>query len=194
MNLALSGYGTWGAAFARLLHRKARLLPLPHLRHSTRAHGHGRWSPQGPAARAAVGPPAASIGEFLDAGPGRGPIEVTPLDPTTGEPAISHIRAASRAAMHVITATRGPIAHAYHALDESAAAAGVGFRYRVHRHGWRARLQPGAERACPAANPGLTAFELHHQDRGKDHARRSLDEDGIRVAQRWALPRPTAIL
>ena len=40
-------------------------------------------------------------------------VELTTLDPSTGEPAISHIRAAFARGMHVVTANKGPIAHAY---------------------------------------------------------------------------------
>ena len=44
-------------------------------------------------------------------------VEVTPLDPLTGEPALGHIRDALRAGMHVVTANKGPIARAYRELD-----------------------------------------------------------------------------
>jgi homoserine dehydrogenase len=56
-------------------------------------------------------------------------IEVTPLEPATGEPAISHIRAAFSRGVHVITANKGPIAHAYAALRDQALRAGVLFRF-----------------------------------------------------------------
>jgi homoserine dehydrogenase len=56
-------------------------------------------------------------------------VEVTPLSPTTGEPAIAHIRAAFARKMHVITSNKGPIAHSYAALAEEARLAGVHFRF-----------------------------------------------------------------
>jgi homoserine dehydrogenase len=56
-------------------------------------------------------------------------VELTTLNPSTGEPAISHIRAAFARGMHVVTANKGPIAHAYAALCEEAAGAGVIFRF-----------------------------------------------------------------
>jgi len=56
-------------------------------------------------------------------------IELTTLNPSTGEPAISHIRAAFARGRHVVTANKGPIAHAYSALAEEARRAGVEFRF-----------------------------------------------------------------
>jgi homoserine dehydrogenase len=48
-------------------------------------------------------------------------IETTTLEPKSGEPAISHVRAALTAGAHVITANKGPIACAYRALAADAA-------------------------------------------------------------------------
>lgn len=56
-------------------------------------------------------------------------VETTTLDIERGEPAIAHVRAGIAAGCHVITANKGPVAFAYHALDESARAAGVQFRF-----------------------------------------------------------------
>jgi homoserine dehydrogenase len=56
-------------------------------------------------------------------------IEITTLNPATGEPALSHIRAAFARSLHVITANKGPIAHAYAQLTEEARRAGVEFRF-----------------------------------------------------------------
>ena len=56
-------------------------------------------------------------------------IEITTLNPATGEPALSHIRAAFARSIHVITANKGPIAHAYAALTAEARRANVEFRY-----------------------------------------------------------------
>ena len=44
-------------------------------------------------------------------------VEITTLDPRTGEPALTHIRDALGAGMHVVTANKGPIARAYRELD-----------------------------------------------------------------------------
>jgi homoserine dehydrogenase len=44
-------------------------------------------------------------------------VELTTLDPRTGEPALTYIRDALRAGMHVVTANKGPIARAYRELE-----------------------------------------------------------------------------
>jgi homoserine dehydrogenase len=54
-------------------------------------------------------------------------IETTPLDVRSGEPAISHVRAAIAGGAHVVTANKGPAAWAYATLAAAAEAAGVSF-------------------------------------------------------------------
>lgn len=54
---------------------------------------------------------------------------MTTLNPATGEPAISHVRAAFARSLHVVTANKGPIAHAYAQLMDDARRAGVEFRF-----------------------------------------------------------------
>jgi homoserine dehydrogenase len=56
-------------------------------------------------------------------------VETTPLDVRSGEPAISHVRAAIAAGMHVITANKGPVAFSHRPLAAAAAAAGVSFLF-----------------------------------------------------------------
>ena len=56
-------------------------------------------------------------------------IETTTLDIESGEPAISHVRAALRAGAHVVTANKGPVAHAFQALRDEADAAGLRFLF-----------------------------------------------------------------
>jgi homoserine dehydrogenase len=70
-----------------------------------------------------------SLEEFLERSRPEVVIEITTLNPTTGEPAISNIRAAFARGCHVVTANKGPIAHAYAALKEEARRAGVEFRF-----------------------------------------------------------------
>jgi len=77
----------------------------------------------------AFGPAAASIEEFLDAAQAGIAVELTTLNPATGEPAISHIQAALARRMHVVTANKGPLAHAYADLRDMAARQGVAFRF-----------------------------------------------------------------
>ncbi len=50
-------------------------------------------------------------------------VETTTLEVESGEPAISHVREALRAGAHVISANKGPVAHAYSLLEAEAQAA-----------------------------------------------------------------------
>jgi homoserine dehydrogenase len=56
-------------------------------------------------------------------------IETTPLDVRSGEPALSHVRAALARGIHAITANKGPVAFAYAELSSLAAASGVSFLF-----------------------------------------------------------------
>jgi len=105
-----------GRALARLLREKRREFPftitgIHTLRHGTAVDAAGL--PTRVTEAAEFGPPAASAEEFLDAAPAQVVVELTTLNPSTGEPATGHIRAAFARGMHVVTANKGPIAHAY---------------------------------------------------------------------------------
>jgi homoserine dehydrogenase len=128
LRLALIGYGNVGRALAALIARKRREFPfvitgIHTLRHGTAADLKGL--PGEPA----FGPRAESIEAFLDAARADVAVELTTLNPSTGEPAISHIRAAFARGMQVVTANKGPIAHAYAELRDEAVRAGVAFRF-----------------------------------------------------------------
>jgi len=130
LKLALIGYGHAARALVRLLRHKHAEFPflvtgIHTLRHGTAV------APEGLSDDPPFGPRAASIEEFLDAARADIAVELTTLDPSTGEPAISHIRAAFARRMHVVTANKGPIAHAYADLRDEAASAGVGFRFEA---------------------------------------------------------------
>ena len=58
-------------------------------------------------------------------------VEMTPLDPVTGEPALGYIREALTAGMHVVTANKGPIARAYRELDALATKQGRMLRFEA---------------------------------------------------------------
>jgi homoserine dehydrogenase len=122
VRLALIGYGNVGRAFSRLIEAKRSVFPFRISSIHTARHGTSYLPPQ-------FGPPAASIEEFLDRSTAEIVVELTALNPFTGEPAISHIRAAFARGMHVVTANKGPIAHAYRALCDEATRAGVQFRF-----------------------------------------------------------------
>lgn len=128
MRIALIGYGNVGRALAQLLRRQRgaysfRIVGIHTARHGTAYNDSGL--PQEPR----FGPAASSVGEFLDRAACEIVAEITTLNPATGEPALSHIRSAFARRRHVITANKGPIAHAYGALREEAQKAGVQFRF-----------------------------------------------------------------
>lgn len=128
MDIALIGYGNVGRALARLLKRKRREFAFRITGIHTARHGtavNARGLPLDPP----FGPAATSAAAFLDAARAEVLVELTPLNPATGEPAISHIRAAFARRMHAITANKGPIAHAYAALRDEAASQAVAFRF-----------------------------------------------------------------
>ena len=128
MKLALIGYGNAGRALGRLLARQRREFPFTVTGIHTLRHGTA-VDPEGLPPEPEFGPRAATIEEFLDAARADAAVELTTLNPSTGEPAIAHIRAAFARGMHVVTANKGPIAHAYADLRDEAARAGVGFRF-----------------------------------------------------------------
>ncbi len=130
MKLALVGYGRVGRAFARLLESKRAAFPFRITGIHTARHGTA-LSEKGLPLEPDFGPPARSVEEFLERSKADLMVEVTPLNPLTGEPAISQIRAAFARGMHVVTANKGPIAHAWPALRREAEAAGVQFRFEA---------------------------------------------------------------
>ena len=87
-------------------------------------------------------------------------VELTTLNPSTGEPAIGHIRAAFARRMHVVTANKGPIAHAYAALRDEAA-----------RPAWASASNPAVMDGAPVFNlwrhtmPGGQGAGLHRRAR-----------------------------
>jgi len=121
LKLALIGFGNVGRALARLLEQKRREFPFTIA--GTHTLRHGTWLADGGDQR------ATTTEEFLDAARADIAVELTTLNPVDGEPAVSHIRASFARGMHVVTANKGPIAHAYSALRDEAAQAGVGFRF-----------------------------------------------------------------
>jgi homoserine dehydrogenase len=122
VRIALIGYGNVGRAFAALLKRQHRAHPFQIAGIHTARHGTAYHD-------GVFGPAARSVDEFLDRAKSEIVAEITTLNPATGEPALSHIRAAFQRGKHVITANKGPIAHAYAALREEARAAQVELRF-----------------------------------------------------------------
>jgi homoserine dehydrogenase len=117
-----------GRAFARLLEAQRKVFPFRIVAIHTLRKG-SAFDQRGLPVEPSFGPRCGSIEEFLDRARPEMAIELTTLNPATGEPAISHIRAAFARGLHVVTANKGPIAHAYSALVEDARRAGVEFRF-----------------------------------------------------------------
>ncbi|MBV9264801.1 MAG: homoserine dehydrogenase [Acidobacteriaceae bacterium] len=128
MRTVLVGFGSVGKAFVRLLERKRSVYPFRVVGIHTRTHGTS-YDDKGLTLDAEFAASAQSIEEFLERAAPEVMIEVTTLNPTCGQPAISHISAAFSRGVHVVTANKGPIAHAYATLREQARAAQVEFRF-----------------------------------------------------------------
>ncbi len=127
MRVALIGFGNVGRAFAQLVERKQGVFPFRIVGVHTR-HG-SLVEERGIGADVKLGPAMGSVEEFLQRARPEVVAELTTLNAETGEPATSHIRAAFGRGCHVITANKGPVAHAYAALRSEAAQRGVEFRF-----------------------------------------------------------------
>lgn len=204
MRLALLGYGHVGKALARLLAAQRRAFPFRITAIGTRrgAAFDTRGLPLAPE----FGPPL-PCPEFLDRARAEVLVELTTLNPLDGEPAISHVRAAFARAKHVVTANKGPVAHAYAALRDEARAAGVEFRFEAAvmdgapvfnlvRHtlpgcrilGFRGVLNSTTQVILAAMRRGLTLAEgvAEAQRQGIAEADASYDIDGWDAAAKTA--------
>jgi homoserine dehydrogenase len=72
---------------------------------------------------------SARLPDALDGAPLDLLLEATPLEPKTGEPALSHVRAALDRGISVVTANKGPVAVAARDLFAIARRTGAGFRF-----------------------------------------------------------------
>jgi len=75
------------------------------------------------------GPPLSGPLDLVRRAPADVLVELTPLEPRTGRPALDHLRAALARGLHVITANKGPVAHAGAGLRRLAARRGLSFRH-----------------------------------------------------------------
>jgi homoserine dehydrogenase len=130
VRLALLGYGNVARAFAQLLDRKHSAYPFRIVGIHTATRGTA-YDPACVPQEPRFGPAAATVEEFLDRSAAEVVLELTTLNPESGQPAISHIRAAFARGMHVITANKGPVAFAYRELNREAKMAGVEFRHEA---------------------------------------------------------------
>jgi len=130
LKLALIGYGNVGRALAVLLRRKKSEFPFEITGIHTARHGtvvSRRRLPLEPQ----FAHQAPSVEAFLDSAHADIAVELTTLNPVTGQPAIDHIRAAFARRMHVVTANKGPIAHAYADLHDEARRRKLMFRFEA---------------------------------------------------------------
>ncbi|HZT57680.1 MAG TPA: hypothetical protein VFA21_03540 [Pyrinomonadaceae bacterium] len=81
--------------------------------------------------RTQVSPQPSGVDDWLDAARCDVLFETTSLEPLTGEPAITHARAALSKGAHVVTANKGTIVHAYRELSELARAKGRRFMFEA---------------------------------------------------------------
>jgi len=114
VRVALIGFGNVGRALARML---TRVPAFTVTAIGTARHG-AAVDPKGIdllTILAGTDLPLRSLPPIHDL-PADVVVEITTLNPATGEPALSHIRGALSSGKHVVTANKGPIAHAYHDL------------------------------------------------------------------------------
>jgi len=122
-------------------------------------------------------------------------VEVTWTDIRTGEPGLSHIKAALRSKKHVVTTNKGPIALAYRELSELAKAKGVFLRFEGTVLSGTPSLNLGLEALAGAEVKeikgilnGTTNYILTEMAKGKSY------EEALREAQRlgYAEAKPDA--
>lgn len=147
LRLASLGFGNVGLALAQMLAEKAdelqrrydltfsftgiytrsagsMIAPEGMSAHEVAAKG---WQPSDPALAG-----SRSLNDALDFirdVPADVVLELTTLNPQSGQPAIEHIRAALTSGKHVVTANKGPIAYAYRELRALAREHGVALRF-----------------------------------------------------------------
>ena len=72
-----------------------------------------------------------ALAEWLTAAQANVLFENTSMNPHTGQPAIDYARTALGAGVHVVTANKGPVVHAFHELRDLATANGVRFLHEA---------------------------------------------------------------
>ncbi|WP_352428966.1 homoserine dehydrogenase [Thermoflexus sp.] len=146
--VALIGFGAVGRAFARLLLRKDAEIQQRHglairVTGIITARRGAAWDPEGLDLAAALraveeggglsplsrSPAPAETIAFIERCPADVVVEITVLDPRTGQPATDHVRAALESGRHVVTANKGPLAFAYRALRDLARSRGRAFLF-----------------------------------------------------------------
>lgn len=140
LNIAMIGLGNVARALVRLMQRKQNELRDRHNltyrftgistgRHGLAADPNG-LDVNGALARVQGGGRLDDLNRLPDvrdnlslirAGVANVLVELSTLNPQTGQPALDHCRAALDAKLHIVTANKGPLAHAYRELRDRAA-------------------------------------------------------------------------
>jgi homoserine dehydrogenase len=140
IRVALVGFGNVGRRFAEQLRgpyarplaaagARVRVTGIATARHGIAIDPHGldlgralrlatKGRPLDPLHR---GRRLSEVRDFIDHVPADVLLELTPLDPRSGEPAVAHVRQALGRGLHVVTANKGPVAFALRPLGALAA-------------------------------------------------------------------------
>jgi homoserine dehydrogenase len=171
LNIAMIGFGNVGRALVRLMQRKSDDLRQRHdltwrfTGISTGRHGLAA-DPNGLDVSAALDivqsggkldnlnrmPTVRDNVSLIRSGAANTLVELSTLNPQTGQPALDHCRAALDAGMHIVTANKGPLAHAYRELRDRAAVKRLAFFFE-------STVMDGAP-IFSAAREGLAGAEL----------------------------------
>jgi len=145
--LVFIGFGNVARSLARLLLRKRPLLMEKYgldfvvTGIATGSHGCAAapqgldletalaWMEEGRSLDGLSALPAATPVEVINASAGEVMFENSPVNHSTGEPALTHAREALKRGMHVITANKGLVVHGHRELSGLAQAAGVRFLF-----------------------------------------------------------------
>lgn len=149
LNIALLGFGNVGQALVRLMQAKTVALREQHnlsfavtgiATHSrgTAIDPHGLDLTRALDAAQSkkldslnMGTPGKDELSFVRAVPAELIVEMMPLNPQTGQPALDCLKAALIAGKHVVTANKGPLAHGYHELKRLAEERDRGFFFEA---------------------------------------------------------------
>jgi homoserine dehydrogenase len=147
LSIGLIGFGNVGRALARLIEAKSLALRTRYALNvsivgiATAHHGyaideHGLDVPRtleavesGSISHMHAGPPVPDTLTFIRKTPADLLVEMSPLNPQTGQPATEHVRLALRLNRHVVSANKGPVAFAYHELRDLAERNGCAFLF-----------------------------------------------------------------
>lgn len=148
-NLAFLGFGNVGQALARLLLRKREEIQTRYgitftvtgiatSRHGAAVDLHGIDLESALASLAAgaplaglAGTPVPGLNDFIATCGAQVLFESIPVNYATGQPAVDYLRAALERGMHVVSANKGPVVHAYQELTALARARGVKYYFEA---------------------------------------------------------------